>query len=166
MAGSGLSGRDVILEQQQRALDLAKLADPERSTKIELQKKILEAVVAEKGWEAMPPEVRPLVDTPWYRSMLMFDPAAVVKDVRQPILILHGALDRQVPSHHAERLAELARARKHAPPVELKVLPGLNHLFVPAQTGDVDEYGSLAARSISAEVARAFDGWVKMLPPR
>ena len=114
----------------------------------------------------MPPEVRSLVDTPWYRSMLMFDPAAVVKDVRQPILILHGALDRQVPSHHAERLAELARARKNAPPVELKVLPGLNHLFVPAQTGDVDEYESLEARSISAEVARAFDGWVKMLPPR
>ena len=166
MAGSGLSGRDVILEQQQRTLDVAKVVDPERTTKIELQKKILETVVAEKGWEALPPDVRPLVDTPWYRSLLMFDPAAVMKDVKQPMLILQGALDRQVPSHHAERLAELARARKNAPPVELKVLPGLNHLFVPAKTGDVDEYESLEAKSISAEVARTFDGWVKTLPLR
>ena len=66
----------------------------------------------------------------------------------------------------AERLAELARARKNAPPVELKVLPGLNHLFVPAKTGDVDEYESLEAKSISADVARTFDGWVKTLPLR
>jgi uncharacterized protein len=165
MAGIGTSGKDAILEQQQSLLDLAKVAEPDRAAKIELQKKIVEAAMTEQGWESLPPEVRPHVDTPWYRSLLMFDPALLMKDVKQPMLILQGALDRQVPAHHAGRLAELARARKNAPPVEEKTLPALNHLFVPAKTGDIAEYASLEAKTISPEVARSVDEWLKTLPP-
>ena len=54
-------------------------------------------------------------------------------NVKQPILILQGELDKQVLPHHADKLAELARGRKKAAPVEVIQLPGLNHLFVPAQ---------------------------------
>ena len=88
-----------------------------------------------------------------------------MKDVKQPILILQGALDAQVPPHHAERLAELGASAQEAPPVEVKTLPALNHLFVPAKTGDVAEYASLEARAISPEVARSVDEWLKTLPP-
>jgi len=166
MAAMGTTGRKLILEQQQHALQLAKVQEPERAKKIELQKQILEAVVADKGWEALPAEVRPLVDTPWYRSLLVFDPAQVMKDIRQPILVLHGAFDTQVPVHHAERLAELARARKRSAPVELKVFPSLNHLLVPAKTGEISEYASREDAAISPEVARSIDGFVRALPTR
>ena len=30
-------------------------------------------------------------DTPWFQSLLTFDPAKVVEDVRQPMLFVHGA---------------------------------------------------------------------------
>ena len=166
MAGIGTTGKEMILEQQQHALDLAKTAEPDRTKKIELQKQILEAAVSEKGWEVLPPEVRPLVDTPWYRSLLLFDPAQTMKDVKQPMLILQGGLDTQVRPHHADRLAELARARKKAPPVELKVLPSLNHLFVAAKTGAIAEYASLEAKTVSPDVARSIDEWLKTLPAR
>jgi uncharacterized protein len=159
IAGMGTTGRDLILEQQQYLLTAAKAGDSDRAAKVELQKKILEATVAEKGWEALPPDVRRAVDTPWYRSLLTFDPAQVMPKVKQPLLILHGALDTQVPPHHANKLAELAKARKNAPPVEVKQLPSLNHLMVGAKTGDISEYATLESRTISPEVAKAIAAW-------
>jgi uncharacterized protein len=159
MAGMGTTGRELILEQQESLLTRANTAEPERTAKIELQKRILEAAVAEQGWDALPPDVRRAVDTPWYRSLLTFDPVKVMPRIKQPILILQGSLDTQVPARHASRLEELAKARKKAPPVELKTLNGLNHLFVPAKTGDIDEYATLEARTISADVAKAIAGW-------
>ena len=160
MAGMGTTGRELILEQQEGLLSAAKVGESERAEKIDLQKKILDAAAAETGWETLPPEVRPLVDTPWYRSLLSFDPARVMRDVKQPILILHGALDTQVRPEHADKLAALARARKKAPQTEVEVLPGLNHLFVPAKTGAVAEYASLEAKTISAGAAKIIAGWL------
>ena len=160
MSGMGTTGRELVLEQQQYLLNVGKVPEPERSGKVELQERILEAAVEEDGWEALPAEVRPLVDTPWYRSLLTFDPAEVMPRVRQPILILQGGLDTQVPPHHAEKLAELARARRNAPPVEVKLFPTLNHLLVPAETGHLAEYATLKERAISPEVARAIAEWL------
>ena len=160
MGGMGTTGRDLILEQQQDLLNAAKTAEPDRAAKVELQKRIIEATVAEKGWEALSPEVRRAVDTPWYRSLLTFDPAKVMPRIKQPILILHGALDRQVAPRHADRLAELANARKGTPPAELKQVPSLNHLMVVAKTGDISEYPSLETKTISPEIAKAIAAWV------
>jgi pimeloyl-ACP methyl ester carboxylesterase len=163
MGGIGTTGRDLILEQQQYMLEVTKIEDAERAEKIELQERILDAAIEQDGWEDLPSEVRPLVDTPWYRSLLLFDAAAVMPRVRQPVLVIHGELDRQVPPHHAERLAELAKARRNAPPVALEQLPGLNHLLVPARTGHVAEYASLEAQAISPQVASTIAGWLRTL---
>ena len=70
-------------------------------------------------------------------------------NVKQPLLILQPALDKQVLPYHADKLAELARNRKKAASVEVKPLPALNHLFVPAKTGDVSEYQILETKVIS-----------------
>jgi alpha-beta hydrolase superfamily lysophospholipase len=163
MGGIGTTGRDLILEQQRYMLDVTRIVDAERAEKIELQERILDAAIEQEGWEDLPAEVRPLVDTPWYRSLLLFDAAAVMPRVRQPVLVIHGELDRQVPPHHAERLAELAKARRNAPPVALETLPGLNHLLVPARTGHVAEYASLEAQAISPQVASTIAGWLRTL---
>ena len=80
--------------------------------------------------------------------------------VRQPVLILQGGLDTQVPPHHAEKLAEIARARRNAPPVEVKLFPSLNHLLAPAETGHVAEYATLKEKAISPEVAKAIAEWL------
>ncbi len=160
MSAMGTTGRELVLEQQQYLLNVAKVPEPERSGKVDLQEKILEAAVDEDGWEALPAEVRPLVDTPWYRSLLTFNPAEIMPRVRQPVLILQGGLDTQVPPHHAEKLAEIARARRNAPPVEVKLFPSLNHLLAPAETGHVAEYATLKEKAISPEVAKAIAEWL------
>ncbi len=95
----------------------------------------------------------------------MSDPAAVIRDIKQPILIIQGDLDVQVQPHHAEKLGELAKARKKAGPVEVVHLAGVNHLLVPATTGEVKEYAELKQKSISPEVASTIVAWLKKSQP-
>jgi pimeloyl-ACP methyl ester carboxylesterase len=162
IAATGTTGADLILEQQRRELDRLKLSDRERAEKIELQKQIQAAVVSGKGWESLPEDVRKQADSPWFRSLLLYDPAAVMPRIKQPILIIQGDLDTQVPPHHAEKLAELARARKKdAGGVEVIRLAGINHLLVRATTGDVEEYADLPDRTITPDVASTIDKWLK-----
>ena len=59
------------------------------------------------------------------------------------MLIVQGELDTQVPPHHADKLLALAQARKQKVDVELLKVPGVNHLLVPAKTGEVSEYSAL-----------------------
>lgn len=161
IAAPGTPGSDLILEQQRHVLDVMKVQGAERQAKIELQQKIQAAVIADKGWEGLPPEVRAQADSPWFRSLLLFDPAKVLPKAKQPILIVQGDLDTQVLPHHADKLGQLARARKKAAPVEVLHLPGINHLLVPASTGAVSEYGGLRDKTVTPAVAKAIADWLK-----
>jgi hypothetical protein len=162
MATPGTTGAELILEQQRRELDRMQLSEAEKAQKIALQKQIQDTVISGAGWDSLPPEVRKQAESPWFRSLLMFDPAATMERTKQPVLVIQGDLDTQVQPHHAEKLAELGRARKKdAGPIEVVHLPGLNHLLVPAATGSVDEYATLKEKAISPEVATTIAGWLK-----
>ena len=118
-------------------LDQLDLAPQERAKREALQKQIIAAVQSEKGLASLPPEVRKSADTPWFQSVLNFAPPRVLKDVRQPLLIVHAGLDHEVPVADAERLAD-DRAEGEATPSRSKLLivKGVNHLLVPAVTGE------------------------------
>jgi pimeloyl-ACP methyl ester carboxylesterase len=161
IAAPGVRGADLILEQQERLLDLMNTPPTERQAKIDLQKRIQQAVISETGWEAIPPDLRQQAETPWFRSLLMFDPATLMPKVKQRILIIQGDLDQQVFPHNADQLAELARKRKNAGPVETLHLPGINHLLVPAKTGDVSEYMSLPDKNVTPAVPKAIADWLR-----
>ena len=74
---------------------------------------INQAVIKGTGWIDIPDSVRRVADTPWFYSFLTFNPAKAMSDVRQPVLIVQGELDTQVPPHHADELAVYARERKN-----------------------------------------------------
>lgn len=163
IAAPGVPGSELILDQQQRLLDLMKSPAAERQAKIDLQKRIQHAVISEseKDWEGIPPELRKQAETPWFKSFLTFDPAVVMAKVKQPILVIQGDLDHQVFPNNADRLVELARKRKKSAPAEVLHLPGINHLLVPAKTGDVSEYVSLPDKTIAPAVAKAIADWLR-----
>lgn len=161
VAATGSTGADLVLEQQRHQLDLMKVPDTERQQKIDLQQKVQAAVISEKGWDGVPEEVRRQADTAWFKSLLQFDPARVMPQIKQPILIVQGDLDTQVPPHHAEQLAELARKRKKATPIETVHLPGVNHLLVKATTGEVQEYAELTEKTITPDVATTIADWLR-----
>ena len=160
IAAPGTTGAELILEQQRHALDLLQTPPDERQAKIELQKRIQNAVVTGEGWEGVPEELRKQADVPWFRSFLLFDPAKALKRVKQPILIVQPELDTQVPPAHAGKLAEIANTRKKMPPAEVKRVAGVNHLLVRAKTGEVSEYGTLAEKSIVPDVGEAIATWL------
>ena len=166
IAANGVTGAELVLQQQVHLLDRAKITDAERQEKIALQKQIHDAVITGKGWENLPPTIRKQVDNPEFQSILTNDPAKLIPDVRQPILIVQGELDTQVAPMNADRLEELARKRKNAPPVQVVKVPGVNHLLVPATTGEVDEYAALAGQRVSPAIASAVVSWLQKISAR
>ena len=160
LAAAGSRGAELILEQQQIALEQSAMTPADREARVALQKQIQTAVATGKGWEGVPPALRKQADTPWFQSVLAFDPARTIKGVKQPMLLVHGALDKQVPLPHAERLADLARKESKSKAVELVVVRGVNHLLAPATTGEVAEYSTLTDRNVSADVSKTVSDWL------
>lgn len=163
IATIGITGAELNMYQVNHAMDLAKRPESERQTTIDLQRKIQQAVLTGKGWDALavPDAVRRQADTPYFQSVLAYDPAKVVKDVDQPLLIVQGSLDTQVTPDNADKLEALATARKKNPGVEVVKVAGINHLLVPAKTGEVDEYAALGTATVSPEVTGALVTWLK-----
>jgi pimeloyl-ACP methyl ester carboxylesterase len=160
IAAPSVTGSDRVVEQQRHVLERMGIPPAERVAKIELQSRINAAVMSGRGWEALPPEVRKQADTPWFQSFLMFDPARVIRDVRQPVLFIHGELDAEVPVSHLDRLGELAQKEGRSRSVSVVAVRGVNHLLTPAVTGDVAEYASLPNRNVSGDVTKAITEWL------
>jgi pimeloyl-ACP methyl ester carboxylesterase len=150
MNASGSRGADLILQQQQRVLDKLNLPPVERQARIDLQTKIQAAVIAGSGWEGIPPAMRKQADTPWFKSLLTYDPATVMAKVKKPILIIHGDLDPSIPSSEADKLAALAQARKKM------AAPEIVHI------ADADQALSVKG-NLSPRVATAIAEWIKKL---
>lgn len=164
LAGApGTTGAELVLEQQRHALSRLNLPEAEKQARIALQQRIQQAVLTGRNWEGIPPEMRRQADTPWFQSLLAFDPATVVNRTRQPILVVHGALDKEIEPSNAERLAALARLRKRpaGEAVRLEVLPGLNHLLIPSATGEVDEYGTLTDKMVARPALDLIARWLE-----
>jgi pimeloyl-ACP methyl ester carboxylesterase len=162
LAGPSANGNDIVLEQQKLVLSKMPIDDAQRAEKIALQERINQAVIKGTGWADIPEAARRIADTPWFYSFLMFNPAKAMAETRQPVLIVQGELDTQVQPHHADKLAALARERKgDKVAVEVVKVPGVNHILVPAKTGDVAEYSTLGPDAkVSPQVTSAIAGFL------
>ena len=161
VASPGTTGQELVLEQQGTALEQIGATESEWREKVELQTRINRAVLRDGEWEGIPDALRRQADTPWFRSLLEFDPARVMRRVRQPILVIHGELDQQVLPYHADRIEALASQRnRRGATIEVARLDGINHLLVPATTGSVSEYASLADHEVSPRIAETVVDWI------
>jgi pimeloyl-ACP methyl ester carboxylesterase len=160
IAAPSTTGAERVLEQQRQTLEAMKAPAADRDAKVALQTRINSAVVTGRGWEGITPEIRQQADTPWFQSLLRFDPADVLEDVDQPLLFVHGQLDHQVPVTHMDRLAELARTESDSKSVAAVSVRGVNHLLVSAVTGEITEYPTLPDRTVSMDVKTAITGWL------
>ncbi len=86
---------------------------------------------------------------PWLRTWFALDPRRIARDVRQPVLLLHGENDRQVPVEQADELAAVLR---HARTVRL---PHTDHLLLDDFDGDPRGYVRLTSRRLEGNVLRA-----------
>jgi dipeptidyl aminopeptidase/acylaminoacyl peptidase len=160
LAAPSTSGAELVLEQQAHLLDRMKTPPAERDEKVALQKRINAAVLGQGGWDGIPEQLRKTAEVPWFQSYLSFEPSRQMKDVRQPVLIVQGELDTQVAPQHGDKLHALALARKRRVSSDIVKVPGVNHLLLPATTGEVDEYASLSDKAVSDAVSSAVSLWL------
>ncbi len=167
LAGPSTSGNELVLEQQKHLLSKMPIDDAQRAEKQALQEEINAAVIKGTGWADIPEAARRVADTPTFYSYLTFNPQKAMNDTRQPVLIVQGELDTQVLPYHADKLAELARARKgDKAAIEVVKVPGVNHLLVPAKTGEVAEYASLGPdAAVSKQVTAAIAAFLSKATP-
>lgn len=159
LAAMGKTGREVNLAQQEEALAQAtNLTEARRAELRAEQRRILQTVIEGGDVSQLPPQARAFL--PWFREFLTFDPLAAMRRVRQPVLILQGALDRQVTADQAALLERAAREAGNRD-VTMRVFPGLNHLFLPARTGAWSEYSTLTTTALSTELLDALNAWLK-----
>ncbi len=100
------------------------------------------------------------LSNPWFRRFLAYDPGATLMLVQCPTLALFGELDVQVlPQENLERM-EQSIERSGNPHVRMEIIPGVNHLFQPAQSGSPNEYEKIAI-TIEPAVLDTVLQWLK-----
>jgi len=97
--------------------------------------------------------------SPWYHYFLFHDPQNDLERVKCPLLAMDGTLDLQVPGK--ENLDEIEKALKKGGSGDftIKLLPGLNHLFQNAKTGDESEYAQIE-ETFSTEALSIMGNWI------
>ena len=108
LCSAGRAGAELVLELQKQSLDPLDLTPQERARRRRWQKQINAAVQSpKKAWQIYrlisgPRPIRLVL------NVLNFNPAKVL-EIRQPLLIVHRAMDHEVPVEHADRLATIAK---------------------------------------------------------
>jgi len=97
---------------------------------------------------------------PWMRYFNNYDPAAALTKLTIPVLALNGEKDTQVSAK--ENLAGFDSLLTKAGNKHFKTMamPGLNHLFQHANTGQLSEYGKIE-ETISPEVLEIITQWIQ-----
>lgn len=176
MAGTSVPAAAVLLEQQKlisRAMGLPesfieKNAEREK-TLIDIARQEPDPKAAlEKMRATIPdtPELKPVMDqqfamanTAWFRWFINYDPGPALKQLKQPVLILSGALDLQVsPAQNLPVFAQDLEAGGNKD-YEIVKFAGLNHLFQHAHTGAPGEYSTID-ETISPQVLDVITGWI------
>ena len=75
------------------------------------------------------------------------------------MLALFGEKDLQVPPSQSQPELERALRAAHNPDVQIRVLPGLNHLFQTAKTGAPSEYAQ-SEETMSPVALEAISTWI------
>jgi uncharacterized protein len=79
----------------------------------------------------------------WWRNVMDFDPIVICKQIKGPVLILFGELDRTVPVNDSIPLYKEVFARSGNSNCTIKVFPSANHGLRLAKTGGRSEYGGI-----------------------
>jgi pimeloyl-ACP methyl ester carboxylesterase len=126
---------------------LAGLSDPEKK---ELNVSENSLLTDMKGY---------LADYPWVRFFFSYDPSADLRRITCPVLALNGDKDTQVSADVNLPAIEEALRQGGNRHVEIKKLPGLNHLFQTAPTGHPREYGKIE-ETIAPSVLALIGDWI------
>jgi hypothetical protein len=145
MAGPAHTGRAILKYQQEYAADsMLHLSGARRDSAVQDMARKLDSVAAAE---------------PWVHFFLDYDPIATAKRVKQPVLIVQGATDRQVTPEQAVELAAAFRAAGNSD-VTMKPFPSTDHLFLADPVGNPSGYPTLPSKNVRVEVLGTIADWL------
>jgi hypothetical protein len=167
LEASGVGEEDLaaMLESQGRLLDAAKANDVEAMLDAARDLAASQASIGAEGQlenatlEASAEAIVAQMQAPWMRTFLTLDPRPLLVEMRIPTLALVGSLDRQVDPDQNLPAIEAA-LRLGGAPFRARRVDGVNHMFQPATTGGIDEYGSIETTIDPATLAEIV-AWVR-----
>lgn len=175
LAGTAVPGADVMLAQAEAIAKVMGAPEEARRANRELQEKLFAAIrttpdpeeLREKVMEALaglPEAMRAQqarqVLSPWMRFFVTYDPAAVLRRLKCPVLALFGERDLQVLPEQNAPVMEKALREGGNERVTMERVAGVNHLFQPAQTGLPQEYASIET-TMDPRVLEMVAGWLR-----
>jgi uncharacterized protein len=180
LAGTGVTGDRVLLEQQTAILR----ASGSSTNEIESNRKVMETILpivktSEESREILldrlveaVKEIQPrmperkirrdmrLLTSSWVRFFVNYDPAPTLATVKCPVLALNGSKDVQVIPQQNLTAIEQTLERSGNPNFRTLELAGLNHLFQTAQTGAPDEYEEIE-ETFSLAALELIAAWIE-----
>ncbi len=158
-----------LTKHQQHELELIKDSSIPRS---ELKQKLTELFATEKT-KYTEAELKALklddatvkqsistVSTPWFRSLMRKDPSNYLKTIQIPTLALFGEKDIQVAPEINAAGVKAALEEANNPDFEVTILQDLNHLFQHAETGSIEEYGTIE-ETFAPEALEHISNWIE-----
>jgi dienelactone hydrolase len=157
LAGANRPLEDLMVEQTRYLLSLN--GNPSAEAQVKLDKLIVEAAKVKSLTEADASSPALLLHAPaaYWLDLREHDPLAIVKGLKQPLLILQGGRDYQVTEVDFNRWNEALGAQ---PNVTFKRYPKLNHLFMAGEgksTPDEYEEPGHVAEAVVTDLAE----WLK-----
>jgi uncharacterized protein len=175
LAGTAVPGADVMIAQGEAIARTMGAHEEARRANREMQEKLFEAVrltpdpeeLRKRVEEVLAPlpeaqralQVRQIV-SPWMRFFVTYDPAPVLRRVKCPVLALFGEKDLQVLRGQNAAVMEEALKAEGNQRTEVRLVPGVNHLFQPADTGLPQEYATIEL-TMEPEVLEMVAGWLR-----
>jgi pimeloyl-ACP methyl ester carboxylesterase len=101
-----------------------------------------------------------LYNIPWMRFFIAYDPETDLGKVKCPVLAINGEKDTQVDAASNLSLIKEILTKNGNKDVEVKAMPGLNHLMQTAQTGDLSEYEKIE-ETMSPAAMKIISDWIK-----
>lgn len=100
------------------------------------------------------------INNKWFRNFLTYNAADDFAKTKIPSLCLLGEKDLQVPPAGNKEGLEAAFKKAGNKNYEIKVIPGVNHLFQTAKTGSPSEYAQIE-ETMSPIVLQTVLDWIK-----
>lgn len=188
LAGPGVSGKDIIILQQELIAKQAGTPENEIRENSDFTKTLLGIITSGKDEKTVSTELNEFLKTsyqklpdstrkkigsesaflmqfnsmssPWMKFFLSYDPAIALEKLKIPVLALNGSKDLQV--WPAQNLPAIEKALKKAgnKNYTIKELPNLNHLFQESGTGAPDEYEK-NEQTMAPAVLDIISKWIK-----
>ncbi len=190
MAGPGVSGRKILIEQSKLIEKSMGMNDEKIEKGTALAEKFYDVVESEKDSAAAAQKIKTLFEnyyasldstdksefgkdpeavfdqqaktllSPWFKFFLTYDPKPTLEKVKVPVLAINGENDLQVPPKQNLPVIELALKEGGNKDYKVVELPKLNHLFQTSETGSPAEYSKIE-ETISPKALEVIGNWIK-----